>query len=141
MRQRRHAAMTVVLGLVATLGVTGCTPFACPAIGWTNGLAVELEGDAAAVAGVQLCTDEGCAPTQEPDPAHPLGLITLIEQDGRSWVFSTDMYSLDEVTVRLTEADGTVIGETAFAPDWERVGGSARCGGPSVATVTVRVGG
>lgn len=50
-------------GLVAAMILTGCVHFACPAIGWMNTLTIELDGDAAAVDRVQLCTDVASSPS------------------------------------------------------------------------------
>lgn len=131
------AAATMTVGVMAVL--TGCVPlpFACPAIGWSNGLTVELEGDTSEVASVQLCTDDGCAPGSDADPSGPLGEVVLAERDGDTWAFSVGMTSMDRVTVRALAGDGSVISDTEVTPEWVRVGGDDRCGGPTSATVTI----
>jgi hypothetical protein len=127
-----------VAGLVAAMGLTGCVPFACPAIGWMNTLTIELDGDAAAVDRVQLCTDDGCAPADDVSMTGPLGLISVTDHDGDTWTFSVD--GLPAIfTVRTLAADGTVLSDTEVTPEWERVGGSAQCGGPGEATVAATV--
>ncbi|ODT25894.1 MAG: hypothetical protein ABS64_00625 [Microbacterium sp. SCN 69-37] len=119
-------------------GLTGCVSFACSAIGWSNTLTVQVDGDTRAVDQVQLCTDAGCAPADDLDPSGPLGWITIESNDGDSWTFSVGMTSVEQITVRTLAADGTVLSDTEVIPEWVRVGGSAQCGGPSEATVTVQ---
>ncbi len=131
--------LAAVAGLVSVMGLTGCVPFACPAIGWSNTLTIQLDGDTSAVDQVQLCTDEGCAPSDDVDPSGPLGWITVESNDGDSWMFSVGMTSMEKVTVRTLAADGTVLADTEVNPEWVRTGGSAQCGGPSEATVTGHV--
>jgi hypothetical protein len=41
------------------------------------------------------------------------------------------------VAVTVLGPDGAVLAAVDGAPDWVRVGGSAECGGPHEATVTV----
>ncbi|MGU3646224.1 hypothetical protein ACLBXX_14750 [Microbacterium sp. C23T] len=128
-----------ILGCATLLTLTGCVPapFACPAIGWTNSLTVELAGDTSSVATMQLCTKDGCAPGPNLDSSNPLSLIALVDRDGDAWVFSTDMLALEEITVQTLAADGSVLWETRVSPDWERVGGTEQCGGPSIAIVSL----
>lgn len=137
MTGRRRAGFVAVAGLVTAIGLTGCVPFACPAIGWSNTLTVLLDGDASAVDRVQLCTDAGCAPAEDVDLSGPLGLIRVTEHDGDTWTFSVDGLP-ESFTVRSLAADGTVLSDMEVTPEWVRVGGSARCGGPGEATVTVQ---
>lgn len=137
---RRRASIVTVAGLIAVLGLSGCVsiPFgACPAIGWLNTLTVALDGDTAAVDQVQLCTEAGCAPASDVDMTGPLGLITVADHDGDTWTFSVDSLP-DTFTVRTLAADGTALSDTEVTPEWVRVGGSAQCGGPHEATVTVQ---
>lgn len=135
---RRRAGLVAVAGLVTAMGLTGCVPFACPAIGWSNTFTVQLDGDTLAVDQVQLCTDDGCAPAEDVDPTGPLGFVSVEDQDGDSWTFSVGMNRLEQVTVRTLAGDGTVFSDTEVTPEWMRVGGSEQCGGPGEATVTVR---
>lgn len=127
--------------LIAVVGLTaaGCAfvpePFACPAMGWVNNLTVELGGETTDVGSVQLCTDDGCAPGEDVDPSGPLGLVTLDEHHGDVWSFSVGMTTPGHITVRVLAADGAVLSETAVEPEWVRVGGDDRCGGPGEATV------
>ncbi|PJJ55384.1 hypothetical protein CLV54_3274 [Compostimonas suwonensis] len=137
MTGRQRAGLLAVAGLVTVMGVTGCVPFACPAIGWTNALTVQLDGDTTAVDQVQLCTEAGCAPVGDENVTGPLGLVTVEAQNGNAWTFSVDGLP-DTFTVRMLTADGAVLSDTEVTPEWDRVGGSEQCGGPSEATVTVR---
>lgn len=138
MTRRRRAGLVSVAGLVTAMGLTGCVPFACPAIGWTNTLTVQLDGHTAAVDQVQLCTDAGCAPADGVDTTGPHGLISVADHDGDTWTFSLDSLP-DTFTVRTLATDGTVLSDTEVTPAWERVGGSAQCGGPGEATVAATV--
>jgi plasmid stability protein len=138
MSERRRAGLVAVAGLVAAMWLTGCAPSACPAIGWSNTLTVQLDGDASAVDQVQLCTDDGCAPAEEFDPSGPLGQVTVEGSDGDSWTFSLGMTRPEQLTVRALAADGTVLSDTQVSPEWVRVGGSEQCGGPGKATVAVQ---
>ncbi len=137
MMVRQRAGLLAVAGLVSAMGLTGCVPFACPAIGWTNALTVQLDGDTSAVDQVQLCTDAGCAPVEDEDVTGALGIVAAEEQKDDAWVFSVDGLP-DTFTVRTLAADGTVLSDTEVTPEWDRIGGSEQCGGPSEATVTVR---
>jgi hypothetical protein len=124
----RKVSIPTLTGVAILLSLTGCAsalPSACPAIGWVNTLTVALEGETATVETVQLCTENECA--------------SAAERDGDSWTFSTDMMAPDQVTVRTLAADRQINSETDVEPDWERVGGSERCGGPAAAVVTVTV--
>lgn len=138
MRGRRRAGIVTVSGLVTLMGLTGCVPFACSAIGWSNTLAVQLDGDTSAVDQVQLCTDAGCAPAEDVDMTGPLGFVSVEDQAGDSWTFSVGMMRLERFTVRTLAGDGTVLSDTEVTPEWVRVGGSEQCGGPGEATVTVQ---
>lgn len=137
MTRRRRIGLMAVAALMTVTGLTGCVEFACPTIGWTNALTVQLDGDTSAVHQILLCTDAGCAPVEDEDGTGPLGFVTAQEQNGDAWTFSVD--GLPETfTVRALAVDGAVLSDTAVSPEWERVDGSARCGGPGEATVTVR---
>ena len=131
--ERRRAGIVAV----TVMGLTGCVPFACPAIGWTNALTVQLDGNTSAVDQVQLCTEAGCAPVEDENVTGPLGLVTVEAQNSDAWMFSVDGLP-DTFAVRTLAADGTMLSNTEVTPEWDRVGGSEQCGGPSEATVTVR---
>ena len=141
MPRNRTAIPTTVLGGIALVALTGCgpAPVACPAIGWGHTLTVEVTGQTSSVRSVQLCTEDGCAPGPDVNSSSPLSLIRVAERSGERWMFATDVFLLEEVTVRVLDADGSVVSESSVSPDWKRVGGSEQCGGPSTALVTVSV--
>ncbi|MFV0374854.1 hypothetical protein [Microbacterium sp.] len=138
MTGRRRAGIVAVAGLVTAIGLTGCVPFACPAIGWSNTVVVQLDGDTSAVDQVQLCTDDGCAPAEDVDMTGLLGFVSVEDQDGDSWTFSVGMNRLEQFTVRTLAGDGTVLSDTEVTAEWVRVGGSEQCGEPGESTVTVQ---
>lgn len=130
--------MAAVAGLALIVSLSGCTAGVCPAIAYIHELTVELGGETAAVAQVQLCTDDGCAPADDVDQTGPLGLVRVISQDEDTWRFNLDT-APDALTVRTLASDGTVLSDTLVTPEWVRVNGSAQCGGTNEATVEVVV--
>ncbi|PWD51408.1 hypothetical protein C8046_12830 [Serinibacter arcticus] len=150
-RHARTAAWAAVV-LVGAVGLTSCagiTNGACTAIGWSNVLTVQLDGEAsdlAEVAEVALCVGDECV-TGEPERTPPatlgtswavLGAVSLFprDDDDGPWLYAIDGRP-EELTVRASAADGTVLTATPVTLDWKRVGGSARCGGPHEASVAV----
>lgn len=123
-------------GLAVVLGLSGCTSGVCPAIAYIHELTVELGGETAAAAEVQLCTLDGCAPADDVDQTVPLGFVRVESQDEDTWRFNLDT-APDALTVRVLASDGTVLSDTLVTPDWVRVNGSAQCGGTNEATVEV----
>jgi len=134
---------TAAFGLLGPLSLaTGCMVAegeVCPAIGWVDTLTVRIVGDPAQVADVKLCTEAGCAPSAT-GPAPPgLQAVSLIPGAGAGeWRFAL-VTRPAEFSVRAYDRDGTVLHDAPAAPDWIRIGGSERCGGPSEATVEVEV--
>ncbi|WP_193342733.1 hypothetical protein [Pseudarthrobacter sp. AB1] len=146
------------------LPTTGCSVI-CPAVGYASVITVNVEGNAAAVDEVQLCSDQGCSerlpdygpavpmksvqpglpsPTA-PSPAAPstppvafLGTRT----DAKTWTFSISQRGLPKhVTVRALAPNKTVLAEQENDLVWTRVGGSEQCGGPvTTPAITVKVG-
>ncbi len=121
------AALGAVLALTACDGGVGR---ACPAIAWGNGLTVELadgwppgEGRSVRVACPQSCGLEV-----------PDGVAPLV---GDRATVSFLMETPDSVDVAVLGPDGGVLAGLTADLEWERVGGSAECGGPHEATVTV----
>ncbi|MDT0168896.1 hypothetical protein [Pseudarthrobacter sp. BRE9] len=139
--------------LAATLGTVGCS-FVCPASGYASIITVNVEGNAAAVDEVQMCSDQGCsqrlpdyAPaipmkTVQPGvpgsdtptpfiPATPPAAFLGTRTDIDTWAFSISQADLPEhVTVRALGADKAVLAEQRNDLVWTRVGGSEQCGGP-----------
>lgn len=137
MRKSRICTASIA-GLVLAMGLSGCTSGACPAIAYIHGLTVELGGEAADAAKVQLCTNEGCAPANDVDQTGSLGLVRVVGQDEDTWRFDLDR-APDALTVRTLAADGTVLSDTLVTPEWVRINGSAQCGGRNEAIVEVEV--
>ncbi len=108
----------------AVLALTACDGVepACPAVGWTNGLTVELAGGWPPGEGRAVRVDgaEGVVPLTGRGAAVPLPMTTP-----------------DTVAVTVLGPDGTVLTEVDADPQRVRVGGSEECGGPHEATVTV----
>lgn len=151
--------------VVSSMLLPGCAgsgeSVECPAIGWSNNLLVELEGNVSAVAEVQGCVDGACSQVVQPAPQTdaPVEKITpeasggtgnktgqkshlpsqyfspytASRRDGDSWAVNLDMDAPKNVTVRALDADGTVLAEDEYALEWVRVGGSEQCGGPGEA--------
>lgn len=122
---RRAAGL--VLAMASGVLLTGCAT-ACPAIGWTNGVAIDASVHAPDVF-LQVCSEHGCspapgvAPTPEIDPSTPTG-----GDDGR-FFFGFD--APEEITVRVFDAGGILLAESEETIDWTH--STDRCGGPSTA--------
>lgn len=158
---RSLAWLTVLLP--ALVPVAGCAR-ACTAIGWANFVTVAVDGDARNVSWVQLCTPDSCSQaTESPAPrtvlpsatATPTGANGLgfppgggptvgriaVEKTGSdSWRFGFDMHSPGSVIVRALDETGKTLAEKKVSLAWQRVGGTAECGGPETAApVTLTV--
>ena len=127
---------------LAVLALTGCdggVAQACPAVAWGNALTVELahdwlpgEGHSVRMSCPQPCHPEALGGT----PSGPIqeGVAPLVgDRATVSFVLETP----DEVEVAVLGPDGAVLAELTADLEWVRVGGSAECGGPHEATVTV----
>ena len=154
-RWRKHPVMAVAATLLVSLTATGCGgPVACPAIGWSNEVGVALTGEAGAVATVEVCSDGVCfsgpleLQTAEPMMVETLGpqdlagstpstvspwTFSVAREDERTWRISTEMATPDSLTVRALSATGEVLAERDVDLSWQRVGGTAECGGPGEA--------
>lgn len=88
---------------------------------------------------MQICTDEGCAPTEDVDMAGPLGFASVEGQDGDSWTFSVGMTRLVTMS-RCVRSPATApcISEAEITAEWVSVGSSEQCGDPGEVTVTVQ---
>jgi hypothetical protein len=124
------------------LALAGCedgVPRACPAVAWGNALTVELADDWSPGEGrsVRVVCPRPCAPEfhqdAPPGPGHE-GVAPLV---GDRATVSFLMETPDEVGVAVLGPDGAVLAEVQAGLQWLRVGGSAGCGGPHEATVTV----
>lgn len=159
---QRVQFLRIAVALLGIFAVSGCTSSGvCPAIAWFNTVEVNLIGNADAVASFELCTDDVCAASTSVllGPEEPLSLstrdfqlgspgpqaaspsTTAIPQmlfsstriDAQTWSISIDMAAPETLTFRALSSSGDVLAERAFELDWQRVGGSEECGGPSVA--------
>ena len=136
-RQTQRLALLSVISLLSVIALTACAPLACPAIGWSNTLTVQVDGGSSAITDIQLCVDGECAPTKDVDPTGALGQISLAFQVGQTWTFSTGMTALDHFIVRTLQSDGSVLAETEFTPEWVPKDATRQCGGPASATVVI----
>ena len=135
---RKSRLRASIAGLAMALGLSGCTSGECPTIGYIHELTVELGGEAAGVAEVQLCADDICSRAEGADHAGPLGLVSVSGHDQNTWRFDLDK-THDALTVRTLASDGTVISDTLVTPEWVRVNGSVECGGRNEAIVEVEI--
>ncbi len=155
--------LLVPLVAVLAASLAGCAPEACPAIGWSSSLTVELTGDTSPVHLVELCSEGTCSgPVQRaPDtgaknflPVPSTGAVsrgpvsegTELEEpspysasrvDDNTWHMGFMMQTPTAVTVRALTAGGKVLAEENFTLEWTRVGGSEQCGGPMKADPVV----
>jgi hypothetical protein len=66
--------------------------------------------------------------------------ITVEKTGSDSWRFGFDMNSPGSVIVRALDATGKTLAEKKVSLAWQRVGGTAECGGPETAApVTLTV--
>jgi len=119
-----------VLAAVVRPHVPGL-PQACPAIGYSGLLTATLEGDTSEVAVLQVRDDGQWQPPYPPDAEVPAIPTT---HDGDTWTF-TLFSSPRSVMLRALDDDGDVLDQTEVDVGWERVGGTAECGGPMEAHV------
>lgn len=134
-RRRTTGAIAALLvaGAVGGCGTVGETE--CTTIGWSDLLRVDVQGDATRVDAVRYCDADGCWPDPSASPdTGPLGDIT---RSGDTWNVTMFGGAPETVTLQLVTDDGTVLREVERVPEWVRVGGTAECGGPHEATVTI----
>ena len=133
----RFAALALVCAAVA--GCRAGPEQACPAVGWTNELTVELAPDRPAVPGgtVHVACSSPCgiglSRTGTDEPLDELSAPL----SGRSAQLQLDMTTPDSVVVTVLGPDGGQLAELDTDLDWVRVGGSAQCGSPMQASVLV----
>lgn len=125
---------SVIAALVMSFMLTSCGgAFACPAIGWSNTLIVEVHEEDVAATMVEVCDERGCS--SEPSPDGLTG-FSPPQRTSEGWVFDLpDMSTPDDFIVRALDAEGNVIREVTVAAEWKRTGGSDQCGGPGEARV------
>ena len=134
----RVPAVVALPAIAALLAVAGCGAGAggvCSAIGYASTLVVQLDDGWPDEPGRSVRVDcSGPCPdpfaTGEPDDERTVQLTgtsaTVVWADG-----------MDDVVVTVLGADGAPLASVDAGLDWVRVGGSAECGGPLQATVTV----
>jgi hypothetical protein len=131
----------LVLGacaVTAALAFSACAVGAstvCPAIGWLNGLTVDLEIGWPPVDGGSLLVEcsSRCGMYGREGPPDELS----VPLGGASTAVQLDMTVPDSVVLTVLDAHGTELAEIEADLDWVRVGGSEECGGPMRATVPV----
>ncbi|WP_372466464.1 hypothetical protein ACCO44_10050 [Microbacterium maritypicum] len=124
----RAIAVVALLGGAVT-GSSGCA-LACPAIGWTNAVALETSAVAGVVA-VQFCVAGECSPAPGTEPTSSTNLFIVTPQDDGTWVLGFDMSTPDGVDIRLFDAQNTLIHESEESISWTH--SDEPCGGPSTA--------
>ncbi|MFE5310485.1 hypothetical protein [Isoptericola sp. NPDC056605] len=127
------AAALGIVALTVVAAVMGprvsAPPQACPAIGYSSVLEVTLEGDTSEVAVLQVRDGDQWQPPYPPDAEVP---AIPTSHDGDTWTF-TLFSSPRSVMLRALDDDGDVLARTQVDLGWERVGGTAECGGPAEA--------
>jgi hypothetical protein len=135
----RCAALVLLALAPAGCGSDGVT--ACPAIVWGSSVRVEPAGDWSAlpVGTVELACSTPCERTAvldevtgEPAPPGPAA-------DPLSWPVSPGEERPGSAVATVRATDGTELARVESPLHFERVGGTEECGGPTEATVTVRV--
>jgi hypothetical protein len=109
---------------------------ACPAVGYSSSLVVELAPDwpAGQAQSVTIECDEPCA-VPPMDGGEAAGTPTAVLADGAAlFDWFGDQPS---VVVTVLDGDGAELTSLQTELDWVRVGGTEECGGPLDATVTV----
>jgi hypothetical protein len=130
----RAVPLTLLALLLA--GCDGPSTYACPAIGYSSSLVVELAPDWPAdhAHSVTIECDEPCG-VPPMDGGDAASTRTAVLADGTArFVWFGDGNS---VLVTVLGVDGTLLAEVDADLDWVRVGGTEECGGPREATVTV----
>lgn len=130
------AATAAALALGAC---AGSAPVVCPAVGWSNAVIVTLADDWPPVEGGSLTVD--CSPmcgwaVVQDGPLAEQDQVSL-PLDGPTAVLHLDMSAPRSVSIRVLGPDGGELAELDTDLDWRRIGGSAACGGPMEAPVTV----
>jgi hypothetical protein len=136
MRMPALAALGCAVLLEASLAAC-TTPRACTAVGWLNQVRVHVTGETAAVERVTFCDGATCVPPPPPTPA-PDRLDTTT-REGDVWTINIDMSTPRTGHLGAYDAAGTLLVDQRVALAWKRVAGTAECGGPERAEVTLRI--
>ena len=131
--------------LLTSVAMTGCSvpvPVGCPEMAWSNTFTVTLTGSARDAALVELCIVDLCTEStlieqeRETISPTPVGVpmpLSISRVGEREWHVSVVMATPETLTVRSLSSAGEVLAEREVALEWQRVGGSEQCGGPSEA--------
>ncbi|WP_425843004.1 hypothetical protein [Agrococcus sp. TSP3-2-1] len=126
--RRALGALAATLAVVA--GTTGCGfGAACTAVGYSSTLHVELGSAADGIAALEVCPEAGCGVEGEPEIG--AGRVTVGDELATFMLYDPG----ERLRLRALGEDGAVLTEAVVQPDWVRVGGTERCGGPTEATV------
>lgn len=143
-RARRAVSALLAAGALAATA-SGCAGggVACPAVAWGHRAEIRLTGSpeaVARVAWVELCDGTRCSRSAEdprdtpPDDASSgTGVADAVPSGDDAWVVRFVISTPERVTLTAYTADATVLTEADADLSWTRVGGSAQCGGESVA--------
>lgn len=146
MRKSWAVAGIGVLGIA----LAGCVPpgFACTTIGYSSTAFIELEEPRRGVQ-LELCDGEGCRPgpamaateiqpaTTTPLPAaRDTGVMSIIGDGVTGWT-ADFLGGQPTIGWRLLDASGVELAQGTADADWKRVGGTAQCGGPREAMITL----
>jgi hypothetical protein len=124
----RALAVVAVLGGAAT-GITGCYT-ACPAIGYINGVIVDVSAFPDVTA-IEFCVGAECSPAPGENETSSTNLFAAVRQEDGTWSLMFDMSTPEDVDIRLFDAQGTLIHESEQSITWTHSDGT--CGGPSTA--------
>jgi hypothetical protein len=143
---RGAVAAGAALSLASCGYFIGTDPRACPAIGWSSTVEIELSGSTDGVALVRVCADKACAgapPPADTSPAPTDGLWPTVQNaekvDDDSWSLAMFTSTEGDVTVQALSATGEILVEKATDLAFVRVGGTEECGGPTRAQVALEI--
>jgi hypothetical protein len=141
MKSMRMPALAALgCGVLLAASLAACTtPQACTDVGWRNQLRVHVTGDAAAVDWVTFCDGATCAPPLPPTPRPTPDPIDSTTRDGDVWTVRIDMSTPGTGHLGAYDTAGALLVDQPVALHWTRVGGTAECGGPERAQVTLRI--
>ena len=136
MRMPRLAALAGVTLLAGALTACSIGPLqACPAVGWSNQVRVAVTGDADGVESVTFCGGASC-PVPAPPPPSP-GAFGTTARDGEIWTIPIDMTTPRTGHLGAFDGAGALLLDQRVMLSWKRIGGTAECGGPERADVSL----
>lgn len=128
------------LAIASTLLMAGCSTVvtACPAIGYSSTLSIQLTGDSSQVSEIVICGGSECVGEEALQESMRSGYAVQAQSNQDIWT-ATLFFPEEPLTVIATDSTGGVLFETQIQPEWVRTGGSEECGGPMSAKVAVEV--